>query len=241
LKAAEFQHFDDDDYFGDRDAWLDADWAVISQRPAAGAKVTPGTKIHLSIGKISDSRTVGLLPASSDIARAAQAKENAEAAEAAVAADAAAQAQQAADVEYRQLLAAYVRNLTPITLVAKRAVTEVDNFARDVRNGRYGFVDESLTASSAVELMSVLATRVSGEVPQKGTRRAGAFEQLSAAAGDLGRATESLLAASGSTRKQSIQAYFRDRNSAAIRWNNALHFIYSDSGSSPTLLSIRAA
>lgn len=54
LAAADFEDFEDEDFFEDRSILLDANWVVLEQDPTAGTSTGTGTTITLRAGKTAE-------------------------------------------------------------------------------------------------------------------------------------------------------------------------------------------
>jgi beta-lactam-binding protein with PASTA domain len=63
MEKIEVENFDDDDAIEDRTIFLDSNWVVLEQSPAAGTKaVDTGTTVKLSVGNEDDEEVLQMLP-----------------------------------------------------------------------------------------------------------------------------------------------------------------------------------
>ncbi|WP_374640297.1 PASTA domain-containing protein [Rhodococcus sp. ARC_M5] len=67
LDAAGFEEFEDRDALGERVPWVDSNWAVVRQEPAADRSLRQSDSVILYVGKPEDAGMRELLPASSPV------------------------------------------------------------------------------------------------------------------------------------------------------------------------------
>jgi hypothetical protein len=235
LEEMGFEEFEDRDAFEDRLIMLDANWVVLEFSPGAGESVEVGETIRFEVGKRDELRAIEALPADSPVAEeyAAQRSEERalkEAEEAEQAADRA--ADQAAG---RDLLTGYINETDPLLRLGTSLFAELDATAEGVRSSAYGGT-ESAVVLSAIGAAEAFREQVSEHAPPVGSKRAGAHEDLVAAAQRVVDAARTLLSADGPGRADSLARYAQVHMEARESWDRALTALYRDTNVPPPLV-----
>ncbi len=235
LAAAGFAKFIDEDLFDDRGIFIDANWVVLEQEPAAGNSSDPDSPVTLRVGKIEEDRTTRLLPADSPVLAATEEAAGRAAHAAVEAAERAAAVEAEEAIAHQRLLSTYVNELDPLVRVGNRLFVEADTAAAGVRSATYG-ASQSLVLASAVEAVDTLKGELDANQPPKGSRRAGTHVALVEAANRLRQGVATLVSAVDGDRSSSLARWEEVRQDARRQWNEALLAMYADSGSQPPLL-----
>lgn len=232
FEALGVDDFDDADNFGDRGIRGDAGWAVISQDPAPGRKISKDLKIVLKVGKLSEQNTLNLLPENSIARQEAQAKLDAAVASSAAkaAADAEKAEQEAAEraTEYQRALDTYVDKLDPAVRIAQDSLREIGRLSSRIRSGEVSGIQidaNVLAAMTALDQLDELLDRLE---PSDAAQHDDQHDGLREASAKFRQATLTLLSADGSGRKDALDRAASVAAAARTSWNDNLKAIYQD-------------
>jgi len=236
LQEAGFEEFEDEDLFEDRAIFMDSNWVVLEQEPAAGQMADRGAPVTLRVGKIEEGRALERLPEDSPVLASAQqaaAEEKAEAAQRAD--DEAAEAAEEAAAQVR-LLSDYVNALDPFVRLSNGVFEELDRTAAGVRDDE-SRLGQSAAVSAGLDAVDTMTDQLQDREPPKGSERAAAHEAMLEATERLRQGTATLLSATGAQKAASLDRWEEVRLDARGQWNAAVAAMYEGSGVTPPLLS----
>jgi hypothetical protein len=237
LAAADFEEFEDEDFFEDRSILLDANWVVLEQDPSAGASIGTGTTITLRAGKIDEDRAIDLLPDDSPVlaeirAKEAerepkQAKEAEEKAARAAEEQAEDNAQRAKDQAARATaILGYVNTVDPVLRLAQGDLRQIQIVGQEVRSGKLSGDALLVEVAGAKVALGKYRNELTVRTPDDDAGRNQAHAALLASLATFEQAALTLLSADGPDRAGTLQRFDDVYASARESWNAALTAAY---------------
>lgn len=253
LEALEVTEFEDSDVVGEKDMiWLDGNWVVVAQEPAAGTPdVDTGTTITLSVGNEDEVKEVlKLIPDDSAFAREVAAQRSEDAAEAKrerdeAAAEAREEAEQKAEeeaaerVERRADAREYATKIDKALAHNTRGVMRLYNknaaMVRENGGGNAVAAGNALGAQEYFDQSIILLTSLDVAAPDS-LDLPDVDDQMRDAMASMSLACDSLLDAIDTGAPSAFAREDRLRADAVESWNGAMRAVYGAADRRPVLI-----